>query len=69
MWISGQFTWKHSLSTCGQTVCKYQEVIHIFVKKMRSYFFKPSTVHVILSLAVATGHQIEGVWKFFHEHG
>jgi hypothetical protein len=29
MWITAFFERKHSLSTCGQTVCKFGQVIHI----------------------------------------
>jgi hypothetical protein len=36
MWITGKIQRKHSLSTCGQTVCKYQEVIHI-IERQKAY--------------------------------
>jgi hypothetical protein len=45
MWITYFLQWKHSLSTCGQTVCKLGQVINSSVKL--------STVHLILSFAFA----------------
>jgi hypothetical protein len=56
MWITAFFQRKHSLSTCGQTVCKYVEVIHIINRLVR-----PLKVHVIPSLVFATGHRFEEV--------
>ena len=41
MWITHFLQWKHSLSTCGQTVYKLGQVIHSSIKL--------STVHLVLS--------------------
>ncbi len=62
MWITGLIQRKHSLSTCGQTVCKYEEVIHIFdSKKTRQELPKLLTVHAVLSFVFAAGHQTEAI--------
>jgi hypothetical protein len=61
MWITRFLQWKHSLSTCGQTVCKLGQVIHNFIKL--------STVHLILSSAFAAEGQFAIAWISFHEHG
>lgn len=61
MWITHFLQWKHSLSTCGQTVCKLGQVIHNYTKL--------STAHLILSSAFAAEDQIAAAWISFHEHG
>ena len=61
MWITYLLQWKHSLSTCGQTVHKLVQVIH--------NFFKLSTTHLALSFAFAAEDQFVKALKFFHEHG
>jgi hypothetical protein len=61
MWITHFLQWKHSLSTCGQTVCKLRRVIHNYIKL--------STVHLILSFAFAAEGQFAITWISFHEHG
>jgi dynactin complex subunit len=35
MWITYFLQWKHSLSTCGQTVYKLVQVIHIFLNSQQ----------------------------------
>jgi hypothetical protein len=50
MWITYFLQWKHSLSTCGQTVHKLVQVIHSCLKL--------STTHLALSFASAAEDQI-----------
>lgn len=61
MWITYFSQWKHSLSTCGQTVHKLVQVIHRLTKF--------STIHLALSFAFAAEGQIARALKSFHEHG
>jgi hypothetical protein len=61
MWITHFLQWKHSLSTCGQTVYKQGQVIHNYTKL--------STVHVIPSSAFEAEDQIALAWISFHVHG
>jgi hypothetical protein len=61
MWITPFLQWKHSLSTCGQTVCKLGRVIHNYIKL--------STVHLIPSSVFVAEGQIAVAWISFHEHG
>ncbi len=51
MWITLFIEWKHSLSTCGQTVCKRNRVIHIILLEFHEFLSAVSGIEYLFGLA------------------
>jgi hypothetical protein len=51
MWITRFIEWKHSLSTCGQTVCKRNRVIHIILLEFHEFHAAASEIEYLFGQA------------------
>lgn len=51
MWITRFIEWKHSLSTCGQTVCKRNRVIHIILLEFHEFHAAASEIEYLFEQA------------------